>query len=140
MRFDVDKPPRSRNRRVMRWRLVQFESEKAAHAQRIGRAPRDRALRVEPFEVAEQQHTEIPARWQARTADLVGVEALAQRLDISIEIGLVEDLIQSRVERMRGAARQVLCGYPHRRLFARRRRLPIAMADNVVRGIDRVDP
>jgi hypothetical protein len=45
---------------MISWRFVQFEAEKAPHAQRIGR--------VQTFEVAEQQHAEISAGRQTRTA------------------------------------------------------------------------
>jgi catechol 2,3-dioxygenase-like lactoylglutathione lyase family enzyme len=51
----------------------------------------------------------------------------------------VEDLIQSRVERMRGAPGQVIAWYPHRRLLRVPSSFAIAIGDSVVRGIDRVD-
>jgi hypothetical protein len=118
---------------------VQLETQKASHAQRIGGAPSDRALGIEPFKVPKQQHAKVPPRWQTRTPDLVGVEPLTERLDVTIEGCLVQNLIQSRVERVRDAPRQVLRGHPHGRWFGRRRRLPIAMRDTVVRRIGRVD-
>ena len=101
---------------MVRRRFVQLEPQEAPHAQRIGRSPRDPALRVEPFEVPEQQQAEIATRGQARTPQLVGVESLTERLDVPIEVHFVEDLVQSPIERMRGTPRQVLCGHPHRRL------------------------
>ena len=101
---------------MIRRRLVQLEPQKAPHAQRIGRPPRDRPLGVEPFEVPEQQHAKIATRRQAGTTDLVGVKPSTEPLDIRIESRSLEDLIQSPVERMRGTPRQVLCGHPHRRL------------------------
>jgi hypothetical protein len=61
-------------------------------------------------------------------ADLVDIEPLTQSFDVAVEVRLVENLIQSRVERVRGGT------------WGRRRRLPIAMRGSVVRGIDRVDP
>jgi len=93
---------------------VELEAQKAANAQGVRRTPRDRTLGVETFEVPQQQHAEIPARLEAGTAHAVGVKPLAQRLDVSIKVGVVENLIQPRVERMRGAARQVLRGHPYR--------------------------
>jgi hypothetical protein len=78
----------------------------------------------------------VKATWlQARTADLLGVELLAQALDVGVKVMLIENLIQSRVERMRSAPRQILCRHPHRRLLRVRFRLPIAIGDSVVRGI-----
>jgi hypothetical protein len=50
---------------------------------------------------------------------IIRVEPLARALDEAVEVVQVENLIQSRVERMGGAARQVV---------------------GVVRRIDRVDP
>jgi hypothetical protein len=55
----------------------------------------------------------------------------AHRFGVWIEVMVVEDLIQSRVERVRGTARQVLRRYPHRRLswmqssFAHRQRATV---------------
>ena len=95
------------------WGLVQLQAQKATDAQRIRRPPRDGALGVETFEVPEQQHAEIAPRRQARPANVIGVKPLAQRLDVRVEVGLVQNLFQARVERMRGAPRQVLGGHPH---------------------------
>ena len=39
MRFNIDQPACSRNRRMIRGRLVQFQSQKRTHAQRVCRAP-----------------------------------------------------------------------------------------------------
>ena len=114
MHLDVDQPPRPRQRRVVRRRLVQVEVQELADAQRVGGPPRDRALRVQPFEVAEQQQSEVAARCQTRAADPVGVELRALRLDESIELRVVEHPIQALVERMPRALRQVGGGDPHR--------------------------
>jgi hypothetical protein len=92
------------------------------------------------FEIADQQQSKVAARRQTRPADLIGVESLPECLDVAIEIRLVEDLIESRVKRVRRAPWQVLRGHPHRRLprpapsFAHRHR------DTVVRRIIGVDP
>jgi hypothetical protein len=91
------------------------------------------------FEIADQQQAEVASRRPARSA-LVRVESLAQTLNESVEVVLIKNLIQSRVERVRGTARQVFGRHPHRRLLRVRFRLPIAIGDSVVRGLDRVDP
>ena len=109
-------------------------SDCSCMAQRIGRPPRDRGV-GEPFEVPEQQHAEIATRRQAGTTDLVGVKPSTAARHTHRK----QDLIQSPVERMRGTPRQVLVA-THIDGVARRRCLPIAMRDSVVRGIDRVDP
>src|SRR5205823_12559962 len=79
--------------------------------------PGDRAFSVQTFEVADQQQTEVTPWWQTRTTDVLGVESLAQRLDVAVEVVRIENLIQSRVERMRSAPRQLLCRHPHGRLL-----------------------
>ena len=72
---------------------------------------------------------------------LVRVEALTQSFDVPVEVVLVTDLIQSRVERMGGTARQVL----GRNTYGGLRRPPPAVvcplpsATSVVPRIDRVD-
>ena len=63
--------------------------------------------------MADQQQPEVPFRRQAWTADLVSVESLTPRFDVSIEVRPIEDLVQSRV------------------CFGRGRRLPIAMHPSV---------
>jgi hypothetical protein len=66
----------------------------------------DGTLGIQTFEVADQQ-TEVTAGREARATDLVGVESLTERLDVTVEVRVVEDLIEWRVERVRGAARQM---------------------------------
>src|SRR5262249_45053989 len=75
------------------------------------------------------------AAWQTASLEaleLVGVKPLAQPFDVPVEIMLIENLIQSRVERMSGAPRQVLGRHPHRSLrrtpssFAHRHRRPFS--------------
>ena len=92
---------------MVRRRLRQHHAEKLAQGKRIGRTPRNRALGVQAFEVTNQQQPKVAARRQARSV-LVRIEPLAQSLDESVEVVLVENPIQSRVERMGGTARQVL--------------------------------
>jgi len=85
-------------------RLWQHQAKKLAQRERIGGTPRNRALGIQPFEIADQQQPEVAARRQAGSA-VVGVESCAQALDEAIEVLLAENLIQSRVERMRSTAR-----------------------------------
>jgi hypothetical protein len=44
MRFERDEPPRLRDRRAVRWCLVQPDPQEIAQRQRIRRAPGDAAL------------------------------------------------------------------------------------------------
>jgi hypothetical protein len=120
-------------------RVRQHQPEKLAQGKRIGRPPRDRALGVQAFEIADEQQPEVAARRQSWPA-IIRVEPLAQALDEAVEVVLVEDLIQSRVERMGGARGRWWVATHIEACFACRRRLPIAIGDSVVRRIDRVDP
>ena len=121
MRLEIDQAPRARNRRVIGRRLRQYQPEKLAQRKRIRGTPRNGALGVQAFEIADEQQAEVVSRRQARST-LVRIEPLAQTFDESVEIVLVEDLIQARVERMGGTARQILRRHPHRRLI----RLPFS--------------
>ena len=98
-------------------RVREDQPQKLPQGQRIRRAPCDRALRVQSFEVADQQQPEVASRRQRRASNLVGVEPLTQVLDVLVELRGVENLIQSRIKGMRGAPRQVLGRHPHRRLL-----------------------
>jgi hypothetical protein len=60
----------------------------------------------------------------AGLADRRPVESLAQAFDVPVEVVLLKDLIQSCVEGMSGAARQILGRQPHRHLL--RMSLPFA--------------
>ena len=73
---------------MIRRRLGQHQPEKLAQGKRVGRAPRDGALGVQAFEVADQQQAKIASGRQTRPADLVGVESLAERLDVAVEAPL----------------------------------------------------
>ena len=100
MQQRLDPSPRARHRRVVRRRFVQRHVEELPQAQRIGGPPRNRPFRVQPLEVAEQQHPEVATRRQTRPTDPVGVELCALLLDEGVEAGLVENTIQELVERM----------------------------------------
>ena len=135
VRLEIDQAPRARNGRMIGRRLRQHHAEKLAQGKRIGRPPRDGALGVQAFEVADQQQSEVAARRQPWSA-VVRVEPLAEPFDVGVEVVLVENLIQSRVERMGGTARQVLGRHPHRALL----RVPPSFAHRHRRQCSTRDP
>ena len=67
------------------------------------------------------------------------MESLAQSFDVAVEIVLIENLIQSYVERMRGKSAADL-GSPPTLTAASRAAFvcPIAIGDSIVRGINRI--
>ena len=90
--------------------------EELPEAQRIASPPRNRAFRIQAFEVAQKQHPEVAARRQTWPADPVRVELRTLRLDQGVEARLVEDTVQPLVERVARASRQIRAGHPHRPL------------------------
>lgn len=116
MRFKVDQPTGSRNRRMIRWRLLQFQSQKRPHAQRVRRAPGNPPFRFDLFKVPQHQQSEIASRRQTRTSLGRCVEWRTLLFNVVVEPVLLQDPIQPCVKRMRGASRQILCGNPHRRM------------------------
>ena len=118
-----------RVREIVEWsgpRSLDAQAQEAPHRQRVGSPPGDPALRVEPFEVPEQQQPEVPPRQQARPTHLPRVEPLAALLREAIEPASLQHRVQALIERVPGALRQLARRDPHRpacRFF----RLPIAM-------------
>ena len=116
MRLEIDQPARPRDRRMIRRRLGEGEAQEVAERQRIRRAPRDGALRVQPFEVPDQQQPEVDPRRQPRPAHRLGVKRRAPRLGEVIKATVTQQLIQPRVKRMTGRRRQLGRRHPHGRL------------------------
>ena len=117
VRLQIDQAPRARNRRMIGWRLVHGQPQKAADRQRGRRAPRHPAFRVDAFEVADQQQAEVAPGCQARSAHHGRVEPVTQAFDEPIEVVPVEQRRQPRVERMARRGGQVRRRDPQRRLI-----------------------
>jgi hypothetical protein len=97
VRLEIDQATRAGNRRMIRRRLGQHQAQKIPECEGIRRTPCDGALGVQAFEVADQQQSKVAARRLPTPTDLVGIESLTERLDVVVEPGLVQNLIQSRV-------------------------------------------
>src|SRR5262249_41304306 len=61
VRFEVDQPTRTRNRRVIRRGVLQTDAQKVAQRERVRGAPGDAALGIDPLEIANQQEPEVNA-------------------------------------------------------------------------------
>lgn len=96
-------------------------------------------LCVEAFEIADQQQPKLAPGWHPWSTD-IGVESLAESFDVTIEVVLVEDLIQPCENGCAALRGRSVVDIHIDVCFARARRLPIAIGDSVVRGIDPVDP
>ncbi len=117
VRLQIDQAPRARNRRMIGWRLVHGQPQKAADRQRVRRAPRNPAFRVDAFEGADQQQAEVAPGCQARSAHHGRVEPVTQAFDEPIDVVPVEQRRQPRVERMARRGGQVRRRDPQRRLI-----------------------
>ena len=105
MHLHVDPAPRPRDRPVIGPAVVPRDVQGLPQAPRIGRPPRHCSFRLQALEVAEQQPSEVATRRQRRLADPVGVELRTLLLDEGIEADLVEQAVQTLVERMARAPR-----------------------------------
>src|ERR1017187_7472296 len=106
MRFQVDQPARSRDRRVVGRSLVQRNSHELADRQRVACSPRDPAFAIDAFEVPYQQQSKIDTWRQPRPPHNGGIEWLAFSLHKSVKIALRQKLIQPFIEGMTCRARQ----------------------------------
>ena len=118
MRLDVDQAPRPGNGRVIGGRLMERQAHETADRQGVGGPPRDAALRVDAFEVPDEQQPEILARRQTRPSHDRGIERATLVFREPVEAVRVQDRVQSRVERMPRRRRQVRRDDPQRRLVS----------------------
>ena len=117
MGLNIDQPTGTRDRRVVRRVILEPEPQKAPNRQRIRRAPRDAALRIDALEVPDQQQTEVTPRRQTRAAQHRRVKGSTPVFDERIEAVGIQQGVQSRVKRMARRDRQIRCGDPQRRLL-----------------------
>ena len=103
---------------MIRRLLGQGEPQERADGQRVARAPGNPTFRLDPFEVAEQQQTEVASGLQTRPAHDRRIELAAAAFDKLIEGVGVEQRIQPRVERVARRRRQLRGRDPQRRLLA----------------------
>ena len=117
VRLHIDHAAGARNRRVIRGRRLQPESQEAPHRQRVRRTPRDAALRIDAFEVPNQQQADVATGRQTRAAQHRRVEGSTGVFHEGVEAVGIQQRIQARVERMPRRDRQIRRGNPQRRLF-----------------------
>jgi hypothetical protein len=81
---------------MIRHALIQRDPHERPNRQTIAGAPCDSALRIDPFEIAHHQQSEIDPQRQARPSHFASVEILTDRFDVLIELLLIQDLIHPR--------------------------------------------
>src|ERR1700690_274973 len=94
----VDQSPGARDGGMTRGLLIQADRKKLPQGQRIGHTPRDAAFAIEPFEETNHHNAEILARRKRRTAQLIVIEGRAVGLAEAVELGVVQDLVETLVE------------------------------------------
>src|SRR5262249_33638402 len=111
---DLEGEPLSnhRERGVVGHLLGDREPEELAKREAVRAAPRDSALRVDPFEVADQKHSEVDAGRDRGAPDRVRVEARAERLDRLVEAGVVKQSVHRTIERVPCRSRKIRRGDP----------------------------
>src|SRR5215831_13651645 len=70
-------------------------------------SPGDASFAVDPLEEADQHQTEVHARHERRTAQLLVIKLPAAALAELVESGLVQQLVQPLIERMTRSFRQL---------------------------------
>ena len=113
VRFHVDQPPRPRDRGMIRRRLIQPYPQKPPQRQRVICPPGDPALRIDPFEIADQQQPEVHSRRKARAPPLFRIEPPTPPLHKLVEAALLQQLVQALIERVARALRQRSLRNPH---------------------------
>jgi hypothetical protein len=97
-------------------RLHQLYIQKSAQRKGVGRSPGNCALRIETFEVANQQQSKIATGRQTWSPHRFGIKPRTQPLNVRIKPSFVQNLIQPLIKRMSGRCRQIVGGNPYRRL------------------------
>jgi hypothetical protein len=113
VRLQVDQPPRPRDRRVIRRRLRDPHAYELPQRQRIGQAPRDAALTIDSFEIADRQRTKIDAGDQAWATHRRRVEPAAKALHKRVKFLCIQKLVQALIERMTRRTRQIHVRNPY---------------------------
>src|SRR3954462_15314072 len=84
-----------------------LQPEELPERKRIRAAPLDPALAVDPLEIPDHVHAEVPARRHRGCAHGLGVERSAGVLHESVEPGSEQHLLQAVVEHVAGRARHL---------------------------------
>ena len=90
--------PRLRQPGVVRHPVGRLQAQKLPQRQRVRAAPLDPALGVDPLEIADHVHPEVPARRDRRRAHLRCVVRPAGRLRESVEAGVDQHPLKPIVE------------------------------------------
>ena len=97
----------------MIWRFLrQCVSDELAHGQGISQPPGNSPFRINPFEVPQEQRTKVDPRRDAGPSPATFVIPPAQLLHVTVEVVLVENLIQPVVKGMRRCTHNLAGDHP----------------------------
>jgi hypothetical protein len=91
---------------MVRAALLGFQAQEIPQRQTVAATPGNATLGVDALEVTHEEHPKVPTRRDRRTASL-GIVALAEGLDESVEVSLHQELLQPLVEWVACRFRQV---------------------------------
>ena len=114
----VSRSIKRRVREIVEWSggaSGKVSPRKSRSVNESGRPPGDATLRIQPFEVADQQQPKIDARRQARSAHRLGIERRTRGLGEVVKALFLEQLIQSCIERVARRRWQLRRRHPHAR-------------------------
>src|SRR5258708_28053499 len=89
---------------MIRRLLRQGVCDELTQGQGVGQTPGNSTLRINPFEVPQQQRTKVDPRRDARAPQAALVITPTQLLHVTVEVVLIENLIQPFVKGMRRSA------------------------------------
>ena len=98
---------RARQPRMIGNLVAVRQPQEIAQRERVRATPRNAALAVDPLEIADHVHAEVPPRRQRRRAHPRRVVGLAHLLHENVETGLPQQLLQPVVERVSRRARHL---------------------------------
>src|ERR1700730_5711470 len=102
----------------MIWRFLgHVKAEKIPQRQGVRHPPGDSSLGVDAFKVAKQQHAEINSWGEAGKAHSGGVKAFTEILQPTVDLVLVENLVDLCVKRMTSGFYDIGSSHEHRLLF-----------------------
>ncbi len=100
MRFHIDRPPRSGDRRTMGGLFIQPGAQKLPQPEGIGRSPCNAAFGIDPLEGPDRQQPEVGSRCQRRASIAIRLKPRALPLAEFVELLAVRRFVQPFIERM----------------------------------------
>src|SRR6266849_9834997 len=102
---------------MIRCPLLQAQTQEFPQPQRIRYAVGDPALRIDPFQVADEEAAEVSSRCDGGPPHPLGVVFSADPLRVAVKLGLLQNLVHPAIKRMLRVRLQLSGLDPERNLF-----------------------